>query len=62
LTSTENKVAFARQAYNDSVMFYNTAREKFPEALYSSFFGFKEAALLKLESEVKKAAPKVQFG
>lgn len=62
LTSTENKVAFARQAYNDSVMLYNTAREKFPEALYAGAFGFKEAALLRLESVEKKAVSKVQFG
>ena len=62
LTTTENKVAFARQAYNDSVMHYNSNREKFPETLYAGLFGFSEAALLKLEAVEKKAAPKVQFG
>lgn len=61
LTTTENKVAFSRQAYNDSVMHYNSAREKFPETLYAGAFGFKEASLLKLESAEKRAAPKVQF-
>ncbi|MDI6795671.1 MAG: LemA family protein, partial [Desulfatibacillaceae bacterium] len=43
LTSTENKVAFARQAYNDSVMTYNTGRQTFPDALLAGPFGFKEA-------------------
>lgn len=61
LTTTENKIAFARQAYNDSVMHYNSAREKFPETLYAGAFGFSEAALLKLEATEKRAAPKVQF-
>jgi LemA protein len=61
LTSTENTVAFARQGYNDSVMDYNTAREKFPANLFGPGFGFKEAAFLKVESEEKRQAPKVQF-
>ncbi|MEY2987640.1 MAG: hypothetical protein RJB13_1161 [Pseudomonadota bacterium] len=61
MTSTENKVSFARQAYNDSVMHYNSAREKFPEMLYAGAFGFSEAAFLKLDTDEKRAAPKVQF-
>ena len=46
LTSTENKVAFARQAYNDTVLDYNKAREQFPALLIAALFGFKPAAVL----------------
>jgi len=61
LTSTENKVAFARQAYNDSVMQYNTSREVFPNNLVANTFGFAPAQLLEIESAEKRAAPKVSF-
>ena len=61
LTSTENKVAFARQAYNDSVMVYNTARESFPTNLVAGALGFQAADLFQLESEAERAAPKVSF-
>jgi LemA protein len=61
LTSTENTVAFARQAYNDSVMVYNSAREKFPANIFAPGYGFKEAAFLRVESKEKRVAPKVQF-
>jgi len=62
LTSTENKVAFARQAYNDSVMNYNTAREVFPAVLFSTMFGFQAAALLEaIEAQEERAAPKIAF-
>lgn len=61
LTSTENKVAFARQAYNDAVTTYNTAREKFPNTLVASSMGFKEAELFEIEIEAEREAPKVQF-
>ena len=61
LTSTENKVAFARQAYNDSVMAYNTKREQFPNNLIANNFGFKEAELFEVEDEAVKEAPKVSF-
>ena len=61
LTSTENKVAFARQAYNDSVMSYNTARETFPATLVAGPLGFQAADLFQLESEAERAAPKVSF-
>jgi len=61
LTSTENKVAFARQAYNDSVMQYNTSREVFPNSLIANTFGFAAAQLLEIESAEKRAAPKVSF-
>ena len=62
LTSTENKIAFARQAYNDSVMEYNTKRESFPDAVFAGMFGFKEATLLEAtESAEERKAPKVSF-
>jgi len=61
LTSTENKVAFARQAYNDSVMQYNTTREVFPNNVIAGSFGFTAAQLLEIESPEKRAVPKVSF-
>lgn len=61
LTSTENKVSFARQAYNDAVMEYNTTREKFPNNILSGFFNFAAAEFFAVENPAEKAAPKVQF-
>src|SRR5687768_8133976 len=61
LTSTENKVAFARQAYNDSVMTYNTARESFPSNLIAGPFNFGPAQLFEIEKPEQKEAPKVSF-
>jgi LemA protein len=61
LTSTENKVSFARQAYNDSVMAYNTTREKFPAVILAGMFGFVEAVLFEVKSEAEREAPKVSF-
>jgi LemA protein len=61
LVSTENKVAFARQAYNDSVMQYNIDRESFPSNLISGWFRFEPASLLEIEDEVKREVPKVSF-
>ena len=61
LTSTENKVAFARQAFNDSVMGYNVSRDVFPNNLIAGMFNFKEAALLQIEDPVKREAVKVKF-
>jgi LemA protein len=61
LTSTENKVAFSRQAYNDTVMQYNTDRESFPGNLIASWFRFQAATLLEIESEAKREVPKVSF-
>jgi LemA protein len=61
LTSTENKVAFARQAFNDAVMSYNTTREVFPNSLIAGAFGFQPAQLLEIESPEKRAVPKVSF-
>jgi LemA protein len=62
LTSTENKIAFARQAYNDSVMEYNTRRESFPEVAFAGALGFGPAELLQsTESPEERKAPKVSF-
>ncbi|MCR6654426.1 MAG: LemA family protein [Opitutus sp.] len=61
LTSTENKIAFARQAYNDSVMAYNNARETFPNVIFAGMFGFQAAELFKIEDPSERNAPKVQF-
>jgi LemA protein len=61
LTSTENKISFARQAYNDSVMSYNTTRETFPNVVFSGMFGFQPAELFKIEDPTERSAPKVQF-
>jgi len=61
LTTTENKVAFARQAYNDAVMEYNTMRETFPSNMIAGHFGFKAAELLEIEDEAKREAPRVSF-
>ena len=61
LTATENKVAFARQSYNDSVTRYNTKREVFPAVIFAGMFGFGEADLFELEEEEQREAPKVSF-
>ena|SRR5687767_11432067 len=62
LSSTENKVAFARQGYNDSVMEYNTKRESFPDNIFAGMFGFGAAELLQAtESAEQRKAPKVSF-
>lgn len=61
LTTTENKVAFARQAYNDAVTLYNTAREKFPNVLIATPMGFQAAELFEIEAAEQREAPKVQF-
>jgi len=61
LTSTENKISFARQAYNDSVMVYNTARETFPNNLISGTFNFAEAQLFQVDDAAERSAPQVKF-
>jgi LemA protein len=62
LTSTENKVAFARQGYNDSVMEYNVKRESFPDSILAGMFGFGPAELLQAtESAEERKAPQVKF-
>jgi LemA protein len=61
LTSTENKVAFARQAFNDAVTAYNTARETFPAVVFAGMLGFSEAQLFEVTMEQEREAPKVSF-
>jgi len=61
LTTTENKVAFSRQAFNDSVMDYNNQVEAFPSNLVANNFGFKRAELLEIEDEIKREVPEVSF-
>jgi LemA protein len=61
LTSTENKVAFARQAYNDAVMSYNNAREVFPSSIVAGMFNFAPAQMLEPAKPEAREAPKVSF-
>ena len=61
LTTTENKVAFSRQAFNDAVLTYNNLRENFPNNLIAGFFSFQAASYLEIESEEKRAVPEVSF-
>lgn len=61
LSSTENRISFARQAYNDAVMGYNTTRETFPNVMFAGMFGFTEAALFEIKVEAERQAPAVSF-
>ena len=61
LTSTENRVAYARQGYNDSVMDYNNARETFPSSIVAGTFKFTPGTMLEIEDVAKRAVPKVSF-
>ena len=61
LTSTENKVSFARQAYNDAVMVYNNAVEMFPTNIIANMFNFKKSDFFEIEDRAEKQAPKVSF-
>ncbi|MDJ0701168.1 MAG: LemA family protein [Woeseiaceae bacterium] len=61
LASTENKVAFARQAFNDSVMSYNNSAENFPNNIIAGMFSFELASFLEIESEEKRDVPEVSF-
>ncbi len=61
LASTENRIAFARQAYNDGVMQYNTYRESFPQNQIAGAFGFQPATMFEIEVEAQREAPKVSF-
>ncbi len=61
LSSTENKIAFARQSFNDAVMHYNTAREKFPNVIFANMFGFTPAQLFEIETTEERQAPEVSF-
>lgn len=61
LSSTENKIAFSRQAYNDQAMFYNTAQQRFPAVLFAAAFGHKPSDLYEVEDVAAKKAVKVSF-
>ena len=61
LTSTENKVAFSRQGFNDAVTTYNTRRQQFPAVLLAGMFGFRDAELFEIENEKERDAPQVKF-
>lgn len=61
ITTTENKVSFARQAFNDAVMMYNNLREQFPSNFIAGWFQFTPAQLLEIEEEAKREVPKVEF-
>jgi len=61
LTSTENRIAFARQAYNDSVMVYNTSCEQMPNSMIANWFNFKEAQTFEIKVKAERQAPKVSF-
>ncbi|MBP9838669.1 MAG: LemA family protein [Proteobacteria bacterium] len=61
LSSTENKVSFARQAFNDAVMSYNTKRESFPTNILANMFGFQIAQMFEITNQLEKEAPKVSF-
>ena len=61
LVSTENKISFARQHYNDTVMMYNTKREVFPSNIIAGMFNFEEREFFELEDAIEKEAPKVSF-
>lgn len=61
LTSTENKIGFARQAFNDSVMQFNNQRSVFPAVMVAGMFGFPEARLFEVESPAERQAPRVSF-
>jgi len=61
LTSTENKISFARQAYNDAVTSYNTSRESFPTNILAGMFNFAEAQLFQVDNAAERAAPQVKF-
>ncbi len=61
LTSTENRIAFARQHYNDSSAIYNTARQKFPNSIVAGMFNFREQDFFELEEPEAREVPKVDF-
>ena len=61
LTTTENKVAFSRQAFNDAVLQYNNSAQNFPNNVIAGFFNFELASFLEIESEEMREAPEVSF-
>ena len=61
LTSTENRIAFARQAFNDAVQSYKTYRESFPPTIFAGTFGFQDATFFEIQSPEEREAVKVSF-
>ncbi|MBI2339669.1 MAG: LemA family protein [Deltaproteobacteria bacterium] len=61
LTSTENKIAFARQGYNDQVLFYNNKIQMFPSNIIAGMFGFAQQEFFEIQDQAEKALPKVAF-
>lgn len=61
LTSTENKISYARQAYNDQVLFYNNKKQQFPSNVVAGMFNFKDEVFFEITDEAEKAVPKVSF-
>ena len=61
ITSTENKISFARQAYNDFVMTYNNTRQTFPNVVFAGMLGFTDAQLFQIDDATERNAPKVSF-
>ncbi len=62
LTSTENKIAFSRQAYNDQVLYYNNKIQMFPSSIIAGMFNFKESEFFQVDDEKEREVPKVDFG
>ena len=62
LTTTENRIAFARQAYNDQVLFLNNKVEMFPSNIVAGMFGFRKGQFFELEEQSERTAPRVSFG
>lgn len=62
LTSTENKISFSRQSYNDQVLFYNNKIQMFPSNIIAGMFNFKEEEFFEIEDEKEREVPKVNFG
>ncbi len=61
LTSTENKIAFSRQAYNDQVLYYNNRIQMFPSSVIAGMFSFQQSEFFEIEDKTERAAPKVDF-
>jgi LemA protein len=62
LTSTENKIAFSRQAYNDQVLYYNNKIQMFPSSIIAGMFNFKQSEFFQVDDEKEREVPKVDFG
>jgi LemA protein len=62
LSSTENKISFSRQAYNDEVLFYNNKIQMFPSNIVAGMFNFAKKDFFEIEDSAEKAVPKVSFG